>query len=539
MMSDCKELSRRQFLSAVVSTAAVSRLPVTGAAILAGESTPALAQYTEVSASVEAPQTCQVDVHWDKAICASRTFPTAQAVVNPLLRRTSSIHNRVFESLRDLNADYVRYVPWLPYPKLDVADLDPPTNGRTSWDFSLIDPMMEDFMNATAGHPVIVNFSTIPQWMFKTSKPVSYPSDADQVDWEYEQGTELRDPSMKEVAEYCGRLVSWYTQGGFRDEYGHEHISGHRYKIDYWEILNEVNFEHRMTPQFYTALYDAVAEAIHKADPEIKFVGLALAGTSPNTGRAGDASKYFEYFLNHKNHKSGIPLDMISYHCYASLAADEDLSAAQFTFFEQADNFLDEVRYIESIRKRLSPETRTTIDETGTILPDDFSQAKTGYVSKPIPNAYWNLSAAIYAYLYAQLVLLGIDVVGESQFVGYPTQFPSVSMIDWTTGQPNARYWALKLLHENFGPGDKLVESHNSVPYVYVQGFVTQDGKQKLLLVNKRNRPFNVTITGIGGGKKESVDQTTGEGPPISVHLGSNTLLIGGFGVVVVCPNHQ
>jgi hypothetical protein len=80
MMSDCKELSRRQFLSAVVSTAAVSRLPVTGAAVLAGESTPALAQYTEVSASVEAPQTCQVDVHWDKVICASRTFSAKRRV---------------------------------------------------------------------------------------------------------------------------------------------------------------------------------------------------------------------------------------------------------------------------------------------------------------------------------------------------------------------------------------------------------------------------------------------------------------------------
>ena len=73
-------------------------------------------------------------------------------VVNPLLRRTSPIHNRVFESLHDLNADYVRYVPWLPYPKLGVAELEPPKDGRTSWDFSLIDPMMEDLMNAQTGH---------------------------------------------------------------------------------------------------------------------------------------------------------------------------------------------------------------------------------------------------------------------------------------------------------------------------------------------------------------------------------------------------
>ena len=36
----------------------------------------------------------------------------------------------------------------------------------------LLDPMMEDLMNAQAGHTVIINFSTIPQWMFKTDKPV-------------------------------------------------------------------------------------------------------------------------------------------------------------------------------------------------------------------------------------------------------------------------------------------------------------------------------------------------------------------------------
>ncbi|EQD49648.1 hypothetical protein B1B_11523, partial [mine drainage metagenome] len=113
----------------------------------------------------------------------------------------------------------------------------------------LIDPMTEDFMSATAGHSVILNFSTIPQWMFKTPKPISYPSDPDQVDWNYGQGTELRDPSMKELGGYYARLVSWYTQGGFTDELGVFHKSNYHYTIPYWEVLNEVNGEknHKMT----------------------------------------------------------------------------------------------------------------------------------------------------------------------------------------------------------------------------------------------------------------------------------------------------
>jgi len=31
---------------------------------------------------------------------------------------------------------------------------------------------------------------------------------------------------------------------------------------------------------------------------------------------------------------------------------------------------------------------------------------------------------------------LGIDLAGESQLVGYPTQLPSVSMMDWIDGKP-------------------------------------------------------------------------------------------------------
>ena len=54
-----------------------------------------------------------------------------------------------------------------------VAELGPSANGKTPWDFSYVDPMVEDFMKATAGHTVVVNFSTIPQSMYKTDKPVS------------------------------------------------------------------------------------------------------------------------------------------------------------------------------------------------------------------------------------------------------------------------------------------------------------------------------------------------------------------------------
>src|SRR5438046_8762843 len=100
----------------------------------------------------------------------------------------------------------------------------------------------------------------------------------------------------------------------------------------------------------------------------------------------------------------------------------------------------------------------------------------------------------MYAYLFGQLTELGIDVAGESQLVGFPTQFASVSMVDWNNGKPNARFWVLKLLHDNFGQGDKQVEiaeparNTPSNPYLYSLAFVTRDDKRRGLLAHQRVR---------------------------------------------------
>jgi hypothetical protein len=426
------------------------------------------------SAFASAMASEKIEVSWGEVQRVSKTIPTLQVVVNPPLRRGSAIHDRVFEELRKLGADYVRYVPWLPYPRLGVAELEP---GK--WDFSLIDPMTIDFLNATKGHPVVLNFSTIPAWMFKTEKRVEYPGNPDEAVWNYTQGNELRDPSGKEVGEYFARLVSWYVNGGFTDENGKRHESGHHFPIEYWEVLNEPDLEHHLTPEQYTTLYDAIVAEVRKVAPRIKFVGISVAYPS-------GAPEMFEHFLNPKNHKAGIPLDAISYHFYATPARDQGADS----FFEQADRFVATVRYIEAIRKRLSPATKTMVNEIGSILPGDPKG------EGPIPESYWKLSGACYAYLFGQLASLGIDVAGESQLVGYPTQFPSVSMVDWNTGAPNARFRVLELLKQEFAPGDRIVKTASRSPFVYALGMVKPDGTRKLLLVNKRDREMDVEVSG-------------------------------------------
>jgi len=471
-------------------------------------------------------------INWDKPTVVNKSVPTLQVVVNPLMRPGHPLSAASYAAVKDLGADYVRYVPWLPYPRLAVAELEPPTPQKTSWDFSIIDPMTKDFFAATNGHPTVMNFSTIPNWIFKTEKtdkPSVYPVDPDEVTWDYEQGTELRDPTGKELGDYYGRLVSWYAKGGFTDENGVRHESGYHYNLPVWEVLNEVDFEHKTTAQNYVKQYDAIVEGIRRVSPETKFMGMALA-------YPGDNPQYFEYFLNPANHKPGIPLDYISYHFYAIPTPSETIADWQYTYFDQAKGFLTAVKFIENIRKRLSPQTKTDADELGVISSDDTQQDKPGHVTQPIPPEYWNLAGSLYAYLYIELSRLQIDVIGESQLVGYPTQYPSVSMMNWENNKPNARYWVLKLLKDNFHPGDQLVETtlphHGDSESIGAQAFLTPTGR-KLLLINKRNHSVEIPVSDAAKASLLTVDVKTGDGPARTMKADGDSIKLEAFAVTV------
>jgi hypothetical protein len=433
------------------------------------------------------PATPNLKIDWSKTAFESKSTPTLQVVVNPQILRGSTMHDGTFAALKMLGADYVRYVPWLPYPKQAVAELEPPTKEKTSWNFQYIDPALEDFMKATEGHSVVMNFSTMPAWLWKTDKPVTYPDDPNQVYWSYTQGAELRDPSMKEAADYYARLLSWYEKGGLTDENGKWHESGHHYKFAYWEVLNEIDIEHHWTPEAYTKFYDAVTSAMLKVDPDIKFMAVSSAG--PRTHE-----KMYEYFLNPAHHAPGTHLDFLTYHFYASPPESEPFSAMQYTFFDQADGFLATTRYIEQIKHRLSPNMKTALNELGVILPEDGKSNRIpGYKAKPEPEGYWNLAGAMYAYIYIEAAKMGVDVIGESQLVGYPTQFPSVSMMNYNTAEPNPRFWVLKLLRDNFGPGDHMMETTERNKEIAVQAFGTAKGK-KILVINKRGFAQEITL---------------------------------------------
>src|SRR5207248_7804868 len=119
-----------------------------------------------------------------------------------------------------------------------------------------------------------------------------------------------------------------------------------------------------------------------------------------------------------------------------------------------ADTFLATARYIDAVRRKLSPNTGTAIDEFGSALPG----TRAPKFIKPISQSYWNLAGAMWAYTFGNLAVMGIDAVHASELIDYPGQFASTTLVNWDTGEPNARYWVAKLLRDNFGPGDKLVQ---------------------------------------------------------------------------------
>eukprot|EP00912_Choanoflagellata_sp_UC4_P000008 UC4_evm2s7 len=273
--------------------------------------------------------------------------------------------------------------------------------------------------------------------------------------------------------------------------------------------------EYGQDPRSFTSQFDRVASAVRDVDPRIKFLGLGLSQN--NYGTPSTNFSFFEYFLNRSNHQKTAPeAQAIDYHYYASPKSRADISS-YVTLFDQADEFLKKVSYIESIRKRMSPKTKTFLKELEIIAPEDNKLDP-----ENLPSLFWSASGAYFAYLYAKLAVLKIEVVSMSQLVGgNPTSckltngttcggqgvpgcvcqgsnFPSVTML--IGGRPTARWFTLKMLVVAFGSRKKRLIRTNvrKNPDVFAQGFEVwgRGGypARKLLVVNKNIHEAVVSI---------------------------------------------
>ncbi len=109
-------------------------------------------------------------------------------------------------------------------------------------------------------------------------------------------------------------------------------------------------------------------------------------------------------------------------------------------------------------------------------------------------------------------------------------------MMDWENNKPNARFWVLKLLKDNFHPGDTLVETTvegADAGDVEAQAYVTPSG-HKLLLLNKRNRAIDVSLQDGDKASAMTVDVQTGDGPARMVKPADGKMTLEPFAVTVV-----
>jgi hypothetical protein len=294
------------------------------------------------------------------------------------------------------------------------------------WDSAAADAQMEDFMaamghspNGTTGADVLINFSTEPYWMWATGgNRVPYADDP-MAQSGGPPGTALVDPTGAQLGAYYGRLVSWYTQGGFTDEYGVWHASPYHYNITAWECLNEM--EHGLNPETYLPIYDAMVAGIRAVNFTGQFAALALGGLlDPAT---------LAFFTNASNHNPpSTPVDWLTFHNYPGCADSATVSSCE-SVFASADQLGAVMAAVTAERDAVAPHVKLSIDELGIF---------TGLY--PLPDSYWNVACAFHAYVWGLAALVGMDAIGASQLVGSPA-FPGTD-VGWQVSGARRAEWA-------------------------------------------------------------------------------------------------
>lgn len=488
--------------------------------------------------SLARPQ-ADVSANWSNVERVSNTVPTTQILAHSFTLRDNPMHDADFKALKDLHTNDTRLQLWFSVTRQAVAELKPPTATETSWDFTYIDPLVEDYYKNTTGRHH-VNMGTIPRWMFNVPEE-QVPTDPAASFYAYTDGTTgdvLKDPSGQQFADYQVRLYEWLTKGGFTDELGKYHKSGHHYKIDYWGILNEPDFENHITVEQYTRIYDAVATSIHKIDPDVQFFSPEVSGAE---------IPWAKYFLDAKNHRPDAP--PVQYFCIHNYTnGNNDPSTWHDSYFVHPDKnvsdgasanaFGDRVKQVMQIRDQLSPKTIIILDELG-IFDIVEPTEESCRADEPYHNynpLYWNANGANWADTFIAAENLGVPLISMSQMDGYPTQCPSISMMDGETKRPNAHYWALWLISHNFGPGDRLVTTKSSSEDVVAQASITSSGR-KILLINTTDQDVTVNLAGAyasGTQRMQVVDAQSGEQVPRAESVTGQHVTLAPFAVAVV-----
>eukprot|EP01084_Bolivina_argentea_P144857 254050_1 len=603
-----------------------------------------------------------VTIQWDSIIAVSKTTPTFQACISPQMLTISPIHDKVYESLTNINADFIRLSFYQLYPQISVPRISPPSdkyycqhlNGNANnnnWTLSVSCPnnysysIINDIQFASYGTPsgycgnlkhgtchnnnslsivkslclnkhsceipvnsetfkydpcmnttksfdiqltcnitnyqysnwnlstymnqivsgfykalensnktTVFNIGAVPNYFypnieygqnindnpFDTSPKYSFP------------GGSLTPQIVDNIGKYFANIISYYKNGGFIDIYGNKYTSNYSLPIKLIEITNDADQYVCASVNCYTQIYDSTVMNIKNMinDPDMQFMGLSITYEPYN-------STWFEYFLNKSNHMNNgkdIPIDYISFHYWNGVNnVTVNEPNGWYVFFNSTDAWIDEVKnIILPIRDRLSPNTKIDIDEVGIGGPPNYNN----------PNGYSSLwdtvNAAHFAYLFSKASIIGLDVIGWSTLTGYPDltydEFPyepnypngiesfsqASAMLDYKTGEPNNKYWTIKMLVDNFKVGDKLVITNvTNNTLLHAQAF----NDNKVLLINKVNRKIIVNIdssaSNLNNGLLTYVDVTTANnGGAKQVKINGNQFMLNEYAIAVLSQTH-
>ena len=519
-----------------------------------------------------------------------------------------------FEALSSMGNAHVRFAPWFGYPRAAVLELEPAdcgAGGGSSFNSSVLDGTLADFMLAVCGpraalgecaggRSVVPQLSTMPAWLYvpdgknrtPPEDPWAYP--LDDMNYYVVRGQPLVDPTCGAMARYAARYVAHYTAGGHTDECGVVHPSGLFYN---WPLLSVLNEDEYDTPPHggieYTICFDAWKAEIAKVNPRLRLIGPEIA-TNERAARGSDVWNYSAYFLDPSSHADGAAPGFVSLH-----VALDGKDGAFDDFFAGVDewttNFLAPLMALSpaGTTQFIVNEYIPFMNSWCEIPPDappgedcDWQSNRSAGVRMNRVTLGWNAAAAscafarqlrhtptpslhtpthspplchhnprTVAYAYGRFSELGLLIAGQDQLIGgpYPNNEPAVASLDWDTGEPNAKYWATRVLAEALGtaPRDLFNSSvaggGGGVAPLYSLAMQVPDAgggpaRRVLLLVSKTSDAVAVALAdgGFPHGSAaivlEGAGAEPGFNPPVAraPDAASGALSLGPYAVAVV-----
>lgn len=138
-------------------------------------------------------------------------------------------------------------------------------------------------------------------------------------------------------------------------------------------------------------------------------------------------------------------------------------------------------------------------------------------------------------YSYFFILLIGYPNLPNLQF---QPQYPSVALLNWTTGEGTAKYWTSKLLIDTVDiENDQAVVTQTTDvdnQNIYSQAFVGKNNRRWVLIINKRNANIDVFLPGCTGGLMQIINEASGFGPATEVPLMLSRITLTPFAVAIV-----